>query len=146
TVLPRFVNAKVDRMTFVSGGSKFTLKRLGPDKWQVADGGTAAADAGAVERFLDTLRFLKGSAIVEDPLGDPAKYGLDKPSEEIQVTGEDNKDLGSLKLAKLTPEPAKNAPPDQKNEAEYYVTSSAGSAVYAIDDYTFDQMNKTADQ
>lgn len=146
TVQPGFANANVDGMTFISGGSKFALKRLGTDKWQVTDGGSADADAGAVERFLDSLRFLKGSAIVEDPLKTPAKYGLDKPAEEIQIIGKDNKDLGSLKLAKVTPEPARNAPPDQKKEPEYYVTSSAGTAVYAIDDYTFDQMNKTADQ
>jgi Domain of unknown function (DUF4340) len=138
--------AKVQRFTIATLNAKFTVERASPSKWQVSDGKKGDADTPVVERFLNTLHFLKGSAIVEDPMTDPKQFGMDKPTEEITLIAKDGKPLGWIKLAKLAEAPVKGGTPPSPRSYEYYVTSSAGTAVYAIDDYTFDQLNKTADE
>jgi hypothetical protein len=60
--------------------------------------------------------------------------------------GKDAKNLGTVKLSKITvkptgaPEPGQAAGP----RTEYYADSSAGSAVYSISDFSFSQLNKPA--
>jgi Domain of unknown function (DUF4340) len=138
--------ADVQKFSIAGGSSRFSVERAGADKWQLVDGGKSGADAAVVERFLSTIRFLKGSAIVADPMTDPKKFGMDKPAEEITLAGKDGKDLGSIKLAKLEQPAAQGETSVSSGRFDYYVVSSKGSAVYAIDDYTFDQLNKAADQ
>lgn len=138
--------ADVQRVSITNGPAKFSLQRAATDKWQVVDGGKGNADAGAVERLLSTLRFLKGSAIAADPMTDPKKFGMDPPGEQLALTGKDGKDLGSIKLGKVEQPASQGNTPVSSGRFSYYVTSGAGAAVYTIDDYTFDQLNKTADQ
>ncbi len=72
-------------------------------------------------------------------------FGLDNPALEITLIGKDGKELGTVKLAKIsvkqTTPPIPGEPP-QRNE--YYATSSGSKAVYALSDFSFEQLNKPA--
>jgi hypothetical protein len=138
--------ADVERLSFAAGPTKFSLERASADKWRVVDGGKNDADGSAVDRFLSTLRLLKGNNIAADPMTDPKKFGLDKPAEQVMLTGKGGKDLGWVKLAKVEEPAFEGNKPVSSGRFNFYVTSSKTSAVYTIDDYNFGQLVKTADQ
>lgn len=144
-----FDSAEVQSVA-VSGGSKsFSLRRAG-GKWEVADGLKGEADVAVVERFLNQLHDLKGQSIVEDPLRDPKKFGLDKPAEEVVLAGKDGKRLGGVSLARVERRneigQAPSGAPEPPQRTDYYATSGGGKAIYTIDDFTFGQLSKTAEQ
>ena len=136
--------ADVHRIEVVAGAKKFALERTPADQWQLADGASGNADLPLVERFLSTIQFLKGSAIAADPMTDPKKFGLDKPAVQITLTGKDGKNLGTIRLAKMEQEAYEGNKPVSSGRFVYYVSSSQGTPVYTIDDFNFDQLNKTA--
>lgn len=142
-----FNPAAVQSVT-VTAAKSFSLSRAG-GKWQLA-GVKGDADVAVVERFLNQLHDLKGQRIVEDPLSDPSKFGMDRPAEKVLLAGKDGKALGAISLAKVErrnePGHASAAPPEPPQRADYYAASSAGTALYSIDDFTFGQLTKTAEQ
>ncbi len=77
---------------------------------------------------------------------DPKKFGLDKPAVQITLTGKDGKDLGTIKLAKMEQEAYEGNKPVSSGRFVCYVSSSKGTPVYTIDDYNFDQLDKSADE
>ncbi len=127
------------------GSAHFVLKRAAAGKWDITEGNaTVPADVPVVERFLDELRDLKGVSIMADPMQSPVPFGLDQPAVVVTLVGKDGKTIGTVKLSKITvkttgvPEPGETPGP----RTEYYATSTAGSAVYSISDFTFSQLNK----
>ncbi len=127
------------------GSDHFVLKRAAGGKWDVIEGSsTVPGDVPVVERFLDELRDLKGVSIMADPMQSPVPFGLDQPAVIVTLIGKDGKTIGTVKLSKITvkttgvPEPGETPGP----RTEYYATSTAGSAVYSISDFTFSQLNK----
>jgi len=126
------------------GTDHFLLKRAPGGKWNIVEGGvTAAADVAVVERFLDELRELKGVAIVADPMPSAVPFGLDQPAIVVTLTGKDGKPLGTVKLSKIAIKPTTSEPGAAAGpRTEYYATSSTGSAVFSISDFTFSQLNK----
>jgi hypothetical protein len=130
-----------------NSNGEFTLKRGPSGKWDVIVAGkTSDGDIPVVERMLSQLRNLKGSSIVADPMPSAQPFGLENPALEITLVGKDGKDLGTIKLSKMsvtpTQAPLPGEPAGPRNE--YYATSSASTAVYALSEFSFTQLNKPA--
>jgi hypothetical protein len=151
---------KVGRLEIENHGKQFTLSRDAAGKWQVTEGGKSSpANGQAVQTFLDELAALKGEKIVQDPMTDPQRFAMDKPTEQIAVFGKDDKQIGTVKLAQIhnqvqtppTPVPEGETPGSKaKTETvmriENYATSSAGTTVYSLREPDFSQFDMSGDQ
>ncbi|MFZ1122030.1 MAG: DUF4340 domain-containing protein, partial [Candidatus Binataceae bacterium] len=152
---------KIGRVEIENHGKQFTLSRDAAGKWQVTDGTkTSPANGQAVQTFLDELAILKGEKIVQDPITDPRRFAMDKPTEQMVVFGKDDKQIGTVKLAQIQDKiqvPPTPAPEDETNESkpkiertvmrvENYATSSAGTAAYSLRESDFSQFDISADQ
>ncbi|MGB3550181.1 MAG: DUF4340 domain-containing protein [Candidatus Binatus sp.] len=128
----------------------FTLKRAAVGAaagWEVVAGGkTTEADVPVVERLLNQLRDLKAQSIVADPMPSAQPFGLDNPTAEITLAGKDGKELGTVKLAKISVKPTTPPIPGEPAgpRTEYYASSSASKAVFSLSDFSFAQLNKSA--
>ena len=136
----------VDTVKVKNSDGEFTLKRAPVGKWDVIVGGkTSEGDIPVVERMLNQFRDLKGESIVADPMPSAQPFGLDNPALEITLIGKDGKDLGTVKLAKISVKPtAPPIPGEPAQRTEYYATSSGSKAVYSLSDFSFEQLNKPA--
>jgi Domain of unknown function (DUF4340) len=140
--------AKVARVEIDSNAKQVTLKRVAKGNWDfVADGKTSSADAAAIDIFLDRIRHLKGNSIVMDPMKDPQAFGMDKPALIFKFADKDGKPLGEIRFSKTkvettASEPSSGAP---ATTTQYYITSSASTALFSTDQFMFSQMNKSAD-
>src|SRR5208282_3105907 len=124
----------------------FTLNRAATGKWDVIVGDkTSEGDVPVVERLLNQLRDLKGVSIIADPMPSAQPFGLDNPAAEITLIGKDGKELGAVKLAKISVKPATPPiPGEPAQRTEYYASSSATKAVFSLSDFSFAQLNKPA--
>jgi len=136
----------VETVKVKNGDGEFTLKRAPVGKWDVIVGGkTSEGDIPVVERVLNQFRDLKGESIVADPMPSAQPFGLDNPAWEITLVGKDGKDLSTVKLAKISVRPtAPPIPGEPPQRNEYYATASGSKAVYALSDFSFEQLNKPA--
>ncbi|HEY9159410.1 DUF4340 domain-containing protein [Candidatus Binatus sp.] len=125
---------------------KFTLKRAGADWNVIAGGKTTEAGIPVVERLLNQFRDLKGQSIVADPMPSAQPFGLDNPAAEITLVGKDGKELGAVKLAKISVKPTTPPIPGEPAgpQSECYASSSASKAVFSLSDFSFAQLNKPA--
>jgi hypothetical protein len=158
---------KVGRLEIENHSKQFTLSRDAAGKWQVTEGGKSSpANGQAVRTFLDELANLKGEKIVQDPITDPQRFGMDKPTEQIVVFGTDDKQVGTMKLAQIQtkvqvppspdddePEAKPGSKPGSKSKTERtvmrmenYATSSKGTAVYSLRESDFSQFDMSGDQ
>lgn len=152
---------KVGRLEIENHGKQYTLSRGSAGKWQVTAGTkTSPVNGQAVQTFLDELANLKAEKILEDPMTDPHKFGMDRPTEQIVVFGKDDKRIGTVKLAQLHNKVQVPANPDEDSDTsesksktartvmrvENYATSSAGTAVYSLRESDFSQFDMSADQ
>jgi len=153
---------KIGRVDIENHGKQYTLSRGASGKWQVTNSAkTSAANGQAVQTFIDELANLKGNKIVEDPMSDPRKYGMDKPTEQIVVFGKDDKQIGTVRLAQIQSKVQVSPPPDSEDEdndeskpktkrtvvkLQDYANSTAGTAVYTLREADFSQFDMTADQ
>ena len=155
----RFDPLKIGRLEIENHGKQFTLSRGQAGKWLVADGNKSSpANGQAVQTFLDELANLKGDKIVQDPMTDPQKVSMDKPTEQIAVFGLDDKKIGTVKLAQIhTKVQVAPAEGDDESESkskaertetriENYATSTAGTAVYSLRESDFSQLDMNGDQ
>jgi hypothetical protein len=141
------VPSKVAKISFSAGGKSFTVAKAANGRWQVSDGVKGDADSAVIERFLDQVSGLKANSIVIDPMADPKPFGLDHPAEEASFFDANHQLIGKISLAKVerhNQEGGAASGPVQRTD--YYVASSAGTALYAIDDFTFGQLQKTEEQ
>jgi Domain of unknown function (DUF4340) len=151
----------VGRLEIENHAKQFTLAREAAGKWQVTqDAKSSPANGQAVQTFLDQLANLKGDKIVQDPISDPRRFGMDKPTEQIVVFGKDDKQIGTVKFAQIqnkvqvqpTPSPedesSESKPKTERTvmRVENYATSSAGTAVYSVRESDFSQFDMSADQ
>jgi len=130
-----------------NSNGEFTLKRGPSGKWDVIVAGkTSDGDIPVVERMLSQLRNLKGSSIVADPMPSAQPFGLENPALEITLVGKDGKDLGTIKLSKMSVTPTQAPLPGEPTgpRNEYYATSSASKAVFALSEFSFTSLNKPA--
>ncbi|MFZ2060730.1 MAG: DUF4340 domain-containing protein [Candidatus Binatus sp.] len=136
----------VETVKVKTSDGEFTLKRVPVGNWDVVAGGkTTEADIPVVERLLNQFRDLKGESIVADPMPSAQPFGLDNPAVEITLIGKDGKQLGMVKLAKISVKPtAPPIPGEPAQRTEYYATSSGSKAVYSLSDFSFEQLNRPA--
>ncbi len=152
---------KIGRVEIENHGKQYTLSRDAAGKGQLTEGSkTSPANGQAVQTFVDELANLKGDKIIQDPMTDPQRFSMDKPTEQIVVFGRDDKQIGTVKLAQIQnkiqvpPTPVPNEDTDQSKpkaertvmRMENYATSNAGSAVYSLREPDFSQFDMTADQ
>jgi Domain of unknown function (DUF4340) len=150
---------KIGRLEIENHGKQYTLSHDAAGKWQVTEGGKSSpANGQAVQTFLDELANLKGDKIVQDPMTDPRRFAMDKPTEQIVVFGKDDKQIGTIKLAQIqhkvqpTPTPDSDTPESKPKtertmmQIENYATSSAGTAVYSLREPDFSQFDMSGDQ
>jgi len=152
---------KIGRIEIENHGKQFTLSGDAAGKWQVTDGTkTSPANGQAVQTFLDELANLKGDKIVQDPITDPQRFAMDKPTEQMVIFGKDDKKIGTVKLAQIQnkiqvpPTPTPDEDTDESKpkaertvmRMENYATSSAGTAAYSLRESDFSQFDMTADQ
>ena len=72
-------------------------------------------------------------------------FGLDTPAVEITLIGKDGKELATVKLAKIkVKQTAPPLPGQPAEQTEYYADSSDSKAVYSIDEFVFEQLNRPA--
>ena len=89
-------------------GTGVTLVHGEPGGWKVD--GQEQSKAGAIQRFVDDLRDLRGSAIAQEPAKDLKAFGLDAP--DVRVTLTDRGDMlfpmlvGRTALAGMVVDPA----------------------------------------
>jgi len=137
----------VESVKIKNSDGEFTLKRAAGGNWDVVAGGkTSEGDIPVVERLLNQLRDLRGVSIVADPMPSAAPFGLDNPAAEITLVGKDGKELGAVKLAKISVKPTTPPIPGEPAgpRTEYYAFSSASKAVFSLSDFSFAQLNKPA--
>jgi Domain of unknown function (DUF4340) len=136
----------VETVKVKNSDGEFTLKRAAGGKWNVIiNGKTSEGDIPVVERMLNQFRGLKGESIVADPMPSAQPFGLDNPALDITLIGKDGKDLSTIKLAKISVKPtAPPIPGEPPQRNEYYATASGSKAVYALSDFSFEQLNKPA--
>jgi hypothetical protein len=137
----------VDSINVKDESNQFMIKRAAGGKWDIVEGGkTSPGDVPVVERFLDQLRDLKGNSIVADPMPSFMPFGLNTPGIDVTLLGKDGKQLGEIKLSKISIKPTTPPAPGESNESrtDYYAASSASKAVYSLNDYYFTQLNKPA--
>ena len=140
-----FDPANVESLKIKDESGTFTLKRSPAGKWDIVEGGkTSSADVPVVERFLDQLRDLKGNAIVADPMPSFMPFGLNAPAIDVTLFDKSGKQLGDMKLSKVSIKPATPPAPGELPgpTTQYYAASTASKAVYSVSDYYFAQLNK----
>lgn len=145
-----FDPAKVEHVVVTIDGKQFTLARAKGGKWNVIqDGKTSPAHVAVVENFLDQIKTLKGKKIIEDPMTDPAKYHMDKPTEQIALYDQDGKEIGAVTLAEF----GKSVQANQSSKGTRvlnavfdYATSTTSKAVYSMAQYDVSQLRQNADQ
>ncbi len=123
------------------------LERLGDGKWQLVEGGAkTTADLPKVQQFLNKLQNLKAQSIVEDPMSDAKKFGLNAPTGELTLKSNDGKLLVAVKLAKVERrnESSSGETPAPPARVDYYAISSASGAVYALDNLTFEELHRSS--
>jgi len=142
-----FDPSAVESVKVKNSNGEFTLKRGPSGKWDVIVAGkTSDGDIPVVERMLSQLHNLKGSSIVADPMPSAQPFGLENPALEITLVGKDGKDLGTIKLSKMSVTPTQAPLPGEPTgpRNEYYATSSASKAVFALSEFSFTSLNKPA--
>jgi hypothetical protein len=113
---------------------QIVIDSAGKDKWTVTGGGhTVPAETPVVQSLLDQLQQLKGSSIVEDPMTDPARFGMAEPTLTITLYDAAGKTIGVIHASQVE-ETATPQNPSAKPVAQTkgYATSSADQAVYEI--------------
>jgi hypothetical protein len=133
TVL-RFDPKNVARISIAGGPVQIVIASAGKDKWTVTGGGhTVPAETPVVQSLLDQLQQLKGSSIVEDPMTDPARFGMAEPTLTITLYDAAGKTIGVIHASQVE-ETATPQNPSAKPVAQTkgYATSSADQAVYEI--------------
>ncbi len=150
-----FDPSKVGKVEIQNGTQKFTLEQDKDGKWRIENGVSEPADNGLVIQFLSNLRNLKGNAIVAEPAQNLKDFGLDQPAMQLALSDTAGKSIGSVKLGKVpesqtaaasTSGAASPTPTPAAPTYDYYATSSGTQAVFKIESYSFDDLNKTPDQ
>jgi hypothetical protein len=122
----RVHEARIER----KDGGVVTLARADAG-WKVEGAGDKAPNDGAITRFLDDLRELRGSEVAAEPPGDLARFGLAAPDVRIVLTDKDEQPIGTVLAA--------------KKDGKYYVMRADGPLVFEARDYMYNRLDKKAD-
>jgi hypothetical protein len=107
-------------------GPGATLVHGQPGGWTAE--GQQQSRGGAIQRFVDDLRELKGSSIAQEPATDLKRFGLDAPDLRLTVVDREQKPMGTVLLA--------------KRNGKYYAVRENGPAVFEVRDYMYTRLDK----
>ncbi len=129
-----FDRSSVERIAVAGGPPPALIARAPGGKWSITgEGKTANAEVLVAESLLDQLHDLQGTKIVEDPMIDPKRYGMERPSLEFTLYAKDGKQIGVIKASELevtVGTGGANGKPVRQHFG--YATTSANQAVYQI--------------
>jgi len=112
-------------------GTGATLVRTPTGSWTLDGVDEKKVKGTAIQRFVDDLKDLKGSAIAaEPPPGDLVPFGLTAPGLRLTVTDKDGKPIGVVLAA--------------KQDAKYFVMREGGPTVFETRDYMYTRLDKQA--
>jgi hypothetical protein len=120
TVLPGLEPRDVKRVRVTSGGQTVVLERRSDTDWRMLEPTRESANAARVDDLLYTLRGLRWTAIAAAGGEEPGRYGLDAPTMDVTLLGDDGGEIGKLAVGK-------------RDGAQAYVRTGAGPAIYAVD-------------
>ncbi len=122
-----FGNDRVGRVVLErKAGPGATLVHGEPGGWTVEN--EKQSKGGAIQRFIDDLRDLKGSAIAEEPAKNPKRFGLDAPELRLTIVDREQKPMGTVLLA--------------KKDDKYYAMREGGPTIFEIRDYMYHRLDK----
>ncbi len=107
-------------------GAGATLAHGEPGGWTVE--GQEQSKGGAISRFVDDLRELKGSAIAEEPARNPKRFGLDAPDIRATILDREQKPMGTVLLA--------------RHDGKFYAMRDGGPTIFEVRDYMFTRLDK----
>jgi hypothetical protein len=107
-------------------GPGATLVHGQPGGWTVD--GAQQSRGGAIQRFVDDLRELKGSSIAQEPATDLKRFGLDAPDIRLTIVDREQKPIGAVLLA--------------KRDGAYYAMREGGQTVFEVRDYMYTRLDK----
>lgn len=108
-------------------GTGATLLR-GPDqKWKV-EGATEQVREGAITRFVEDLRDLRGNSIAAEPATDLAAFGLNAPDLKLTLLDKDGQPLGTVLAA--------------KRDGKYFAMREGATTVFEVRDYMYTRLDK----
>jgi hypothetical protein len=133
-----FQDDDVSRVDIAPAGAEtVTLLRKDKEAWTVDPGGHAA-DVTEVRSYLSSLRSTRATDFPDDAPADLAKYGLDHP--RLTVTVATGKEGGETKTLLLGNEST------QDTQKQVYAKRADQPTVYALGDWSFRTLSKTAAQ
>jgi len=140
-----FDQSAVDRVEVAGGPPPTTIARAAGGKWTISGGGkTANAEVLVAESLLDQIHDLHGTRIVENPMTDPKRYGLERPSLIFTLYGKDGKEIGWVKASEL--EVSVGAPSAKGSQGPRhfgYAITSANQAVYEVPAQSVGDLGRT---
>ncbi len=107
-------------------GPGATLVHGQPGGWTVD--GAEQSRGGAIQRFVEDLRELKGSSIAQEPAKDIGRFGLGAPDIRITIVDRDQQPIGTVLLT--------------KHDGAYYAMREGGQTVFEVRDYMYTRLDK----
>jgi len=99
--------------------------------WNVEGAGDRKPNEGAITRFLDDVRELRGASLAAEPPGALDRFGLDAPDVRVLLTDKEQQPLGTVLAA--------------KKDGKYYAMRADGPAVFEVRDYVYNRLDKKLD-
>jgi hypothetical protein len=128
-----FDDAKVARLTLTGGPVSIVLQHAAGSQWNViAEGRTAPAQPEVAASLFEQLHGLKGSKMIQDPMTDPARFGMVHPNLSTVLYDQNGKQIGIINVAELQATLPPGVPIKAAARTIGYATSSADQAVYEI--------------
>jgi Domain of unknown function (DUF4340) len=137
TLLP-LEQAKVERVVIASGPLDETLVRATGDNWNIiSNDKTAKAEKLVAESLVDQLHDLKATRIIEDPMTNPLRYGMVKPTLQLTAYAKEGTQIGTVRLSTvemiLNPKSPASAPEARAQHRYFaYATTTNDLAVSEV--------------
>lgn len=122
---------QIARLEIRTPKDSLVLAKGEKEEWRVGEPKRGRAREGAVSDYLTLLSRLRANGFADDEAKDLRKYGLDSPSLKISTADKEGKGLETLLLG-------------SKIGTEYYAAREGNAAVYTIDEFSYNQLNKQA--
>lgn len=120
----------IDRIVIGKDGTETELKRETPDRWVMLKPDKMRVKATEVTRDLVNLTNLQAKAIIDQPKKDGDPYGLDNPTEKIELGGKKRTQTLLIGKAKEVTDTKAGSNPDR------YAKINGMEMVYLIDGRT----------
>lgn len=124
-----FPGDQVSKVQIHTPKESWLLVKGEKEEWEVEVPKKGTTRQGAVPDYLTALGRLRAKRLVEEEAKNIKKYGLDQPSLKVSLGGTSGKSLGNISLG-------------NKIGGEYYAKRDGSPAIYTIEEFSFNQLNK----